>query len=803
MRKFTLILSLLVAFVTTAMAQTVVEGQMYRIKDNTHSKYLTVGSYDQNSTGTHGTVPVIEKAEGNKDQVWYFESTGTDNQYYLKSKSNYYIVCRAWNVDANSIEKSAINLLVADEEGSIYLLNDTKYFKVEDVDGTAHPFCDAPSNNANVVTWSLETVDESEFAVVSMDEINADYNAAKTYAQSILDRNLASAAEIEALNNALSAAETAYNALVITDNTISDADATTFLGLVGEINTATDNARFLTSIDEMSNNLVYSVISNGRGSWVSNGTDITSTTKAGIEVDITSANQQFAIIKSENTGKYYMYNLGAEKLVIKSGNNTAFTESPEQAVTLLTSTSSTHKWVIALVNDDNSYSHMGVSNGYDPAVITFYNDLNDAGNQSRIELVSSINEETLDAIEALIATAETDNTNAVAALDETIAKAEAMSAYIGTGVGKYTYTGEGSYEEKFAAIVAFREAITETTNPTPAEVEAKTAELEAIIASFSLNMPEKGKYYRFKGYNNGNYMLSDEYSETRLAMGSGELASAIFYYGEDGSLLSYAIGRYLPEATKNGDWTCLEVGSAAPATTFAAGASIGAYGFYLGSDASRAYYSGRGNYVDAGGNIATNNNYDWIIEEVKELPVTVSIGYATLYAPVALAIPEGVTAHTVTLNGEWATLSEPLKVIPANTGVVLQAEANTYNFAITTADEFNGENDLNGSIARTLVTKDDNKAYYILAVVNEVAGFYNPTNGIDNTKFYNGGHKAYIAVDGVAQSNSIRFGEGTTGIENVTVENGVKAIFDLTGRRVESVTAPGIYIVNGKKVLVK
>ena len=44
---------------------------------------------------------------------------------------------------------------------------------------------------------------------------------------------------------------------------------------------------------------------------------------------------------------------------------------------------------------------------------------------------------------------------------------------------------------------------------------------------------------------------------------------------------------------------------------------------------------------------------------------------------------------------------------------------------------------------------------------------------------------------------------GTTGIEGVEVENEVKVIYDLTGRRVETITAPGIYIVNGKKVLVK
>ena len=50
-----------------------------------------------------------------------------------------------------------------------------------------------------------------------------------------------------------------------------------------------------------------------------------------------------------------------------------------------------------------------------------------------------------------------------------------------------------------------------------------------------------------------------------------------------------------------------------------------------------------------------------------------------------------------------------------------------------------------------------------------------------------------------------------TAIEEVKGENGevkgengeVKTIYDLTGRKVEAITAPGIYIVNGKKTLVK
>ena len=46
---------------------------------------------------------------------------------------------------------------------------------------------------------------------------------------------------------------------------------------------------------------------------------------------------------------------------------------------------------------------------------------------------------------------------------------------------------------------------------------------------------------------------------------------------------------------------------------------------------------------------------------------------------------------------------------------------------------------------------------------------------------------------------------GTTVIEEVEVENEKvnEAIYDLAGRRLNEITKPGIYIINGKKVLVK
>ena len=44
---------------------------------------------------------------------------------------------------------------------------------------------------------------------------------------------------------------------------------------------------------------------------------------------------------------------------------------------------------------------------------------------------------------------------------------------------------------------------------------------------------------------------------------------------------------------------------------------------------------------------------------------------------------------------------------------------------------------------------------------------------------------------------------GESSIDDVVVENGEKVIYDLTGRRIENITNAGIYIVGGKKVLVK
>ena len=51
--------------------------------------------------------------------------------------------------------------------------------------------------------------------------------------------------------------------------------------------------------------------------------------------------------------------------------------------------------------------------------------------------------------------------------------------------------------------------------------------------------------------------------------------------------------------------------------------------------------------------------------------------------------------------------------------------------------------------------------------------------------------------------NFVVYNEDQTSIKEIDCDNKVVVIYDLTGRKIETITKGGIYIVNGKKVLVK
>ena len=394
--------------------------------------------------------------------------------------------------------------------------------------------------------------------------------------------------------------------------------------------------------------------------------------------------------------------------------------------------------------------------------------------------------------------------SSVAELTTLAAQAEALLAQItiGEAVGQYSSNYEG-YAAAYAEIAAYVEA---------GEMEETVAEeyvitLSAIMNSFSLNGLVAGKYYTFS---NGGYYITSEVNESgRIACSETKDATAIYYF--DGQhLLAYSTGLYFGLNTN--DWTFEAVGSSDISTiTFAA--VNGGTANVLNICSGGRWLHRTDAYINRCSNNTCGELHNWTIEEVETLPVSITAaGYATFFAPVAVTVADGVTAYTVTVDGEVAKLNEIGATIPANTAVVLAGAEKAYDFTITTAAAFEGENDLRGTAAATYITDDA----YVLGYINvaeegqdakmEVGFYLADKNQQEGASWLNNSHKAYLPMPAGAEGikyYSFRFGEGTTGVENVEVENEVKAIYDLTGRRVEAITAPGIYIINGKKTLVK
>ena len=197
--------------------------------------------------------------------------------------------------------------------------------------------------------------------------------------------------------------------------------------------------------------------------------------------------------------------------------------------------------------------------------------------------------------------------------------------------------------------------------------------------------------------------------------------------------------------------------------------------------------------------------YKYVTELPSHQLSVTAAGYATLFLDFNAAIPAGVEAFAVTgVETGYVNLTKVEEVLPANTGVIVKANAGDYTFAYSKETPATVTGNL---LEGTVADKSIEGEAYVLGKVDGVIGLYKAK--MTDGQWLNNANKAYLPASVVsasaqgAASFSFRFGEGTTGVENVEVENEVKAIYDLTGRRVEEITAPGIYIVNGKKTLVK
>ncbi len=388
-----------------------------------------------------------------------------------------------------------------------------------------------------------------------------------------------------------------------------------------------------------------------------------------------------------------------------------------------------------------------------------------------------------------------------------IAEVNEVLDMFGNGLGQYS----GVSEENLAAVNTAKEKMESASSVklnTLTEYQGYTSKTNGC----TLNMPKAGQFFRIRGIS-GNYIdatsIHDNASATtgQMSMKSADACNyngTVFYLDEEKHLLNYATGTYVKQTceiaavgdTDKAIWNVTE--SPRKGGKYALQNSV------VSGQNGRHLHDSDGNRADRD---ASNcgERHDFTLEEVTALPVTIgSVGYATLYAPVALEIPEGVAAYVGTLNDDETelTLTEVEDVIPAETGVVLyraEGTASTTHHFDATDDVEDIETDFVGSIA----TIAKSGTPYTLQTHNGGVAFKRYTG--DNIS----GFKAYLNLttnSAEAQAIRIRFAgeeDDTTGIESSVLDaQGSQLIYDLQGRRVLNPTK-GMYIVNGKKVVIK
>ena len=312
---------------------------------------------------------------------------------------------------------------------------------------------------------------------------------------------------------------------------------------------------------------------------------------------------------------------------------------------------------------------------------------------------------------------------------------------------------------------------------------------------------ENSAYYTSTVFND-NELNGVKYIEGAVTVGGARTATVTFTYIDGGHMLNIR-GVEVIDAMGNivaGDYHVGTAGGSHVDNT------------YTVSVAEAGTYKVRC-YAAEGGGDQFNMSHGSIVVSFAKLDVmeltksvTFAAEYATLYLGYKVAIPAGVEAYVLSgVNASWATLTQVENVIPANTPVILKktGTSNTYNFYYTSSDADDIElNYLEGSIVDRYVQGD---AYVLGVFDGEVCLAPATLNQVGNTSFKNNANKAYLKVaPGAALSASLRFDfDGTTGIEEVEIRNEKEEIYDLTGRRVNEITKAGIYIIGGRKVLVK
>ncbi|MDD6499366.1 MAG: hypothetical protein PUF44_04620 [Bacteroidales bacterium] len=362
------------------------------------------------------------------------------------------------------------------------------------------------------------------------------------------------------------------------------------------------------------------------------------------------------------------------------------------------------------------------------------------------------------------------------------------------------------------------------------------AQYDNVFTSTNLriNQPTAGRVYRFKGKVSGKYMCAatatpTSSTDTKMTMvaDSTQLGTLfILQTGEeiDGlqgfKFLSYNTGYYTKNTHNNG-----ALSAAANSVKVYASETAANLGYYTlksnraGDTAGGSigtYLYDNGTVVDRNGSY-TANNCDWTIEEVTELPISVTTGYSrlgTIVSPVSLnADNSKLKFYTGSINGDYLHLTEFTGgVIPAGVPFLIEYQGGDQTNGCSLLEVNGAEATLDGGVENalrggleTVATPTDIGTIYTIQKTGSA-----PETDTQVFRRYTGdtvkGCRAYLPLPTGSNIKGMVFDDGTTTEIETLVEPAAPAApaacYDLSGRRVAK-AGKGLYIRDGKKVFVK
>lgn len=185
-------------------------------------------------------------------------------------------------------------------------------------------------------------------------------------------------------------------------------------------------------------------------------------------------------------------------------------------------------------------------------------------------------------------------------------------------------------------------------------------------------------------------------------------------------------------------------------------------------------------------------------------------GFGTFYTDKNYVLPQGLTAFGYTsIDGNTLTKSVEYvagDIVPANTAVVVKGAKGSYNYYNTeeAATKTIERNLLKGVTTDTRIEATSGVKRYILTRADDgILAFYRTNTGNINVK----ANRAYLEVPTAMAVASFSLEGTATGINNVVTTAAKQGIYTISGVRLNATTTKGlpagIYIVDGKKVIVK